>query len=265
VSIDTDQLKSQTDIVEVIGRYVQLTRSGSQFEACCPFHDEKTPSFKVHPNGQYYKCHGCGKGGDVIEFLKEYHSWDFKKAVEYLGAEPTETKPKNHGKKSTPKKSEPAKVVPLELSAARDHYTEDALRATSGNLTEGKSFVAAWKYFNEKSEVEIVVVRWEDEKQKKTVLTYYWNGKSLKMKNYPVLLYNRHKLATEPEKDVLIVFGEKCAEIADSLEGFIGVCWNGGEKKVHDVDLTPLKNRTVFIWPDDDQPGWSRNCPMLRW
>ena len=254
--IDAEKLKQNTDIVEIIGRFVNLKKEGSGFKGCCPFHDEKTPSFNVNPAKQTYKCFGCDVGGDVIEFIEQHQGIEFKAACEYLGAEQTDEKP-------TPRKKQPDKEpqkkgvpVPLSHDDARNHYTTDIIQGMADHMFKAtpKKLVKAWTYKNENGDVELVAARFEDENGKKSVLSMYWDGKSVKMKNYPVLLYNRDRLHNEPEKDVLIVFGEKCAEIADSI-GMIGATWNGGEKKIIDVDLAPLKNRTVYLWPDDDDPG----------
>lgn len=78
------QLKTKTDIVEVIGSYVTLERKGSNYWACCPFHHEKTPSFSVNSLDQYYHCFGCGASGDVITFIREIESVDFIDAVKIL-------------------------------------------------------------------------------------------------------------------------------------------------------------------------------------
>jgi DNA primase len=62
VSKLTDDILSSIDIVDVISRYVPLKRAGSNYSGCCPFHNEKTPSFMVSPQKQIFKCFGCGKG-----------------------------------------------------------------------------------------------------------------------------------------------------------------------------------------------------------
>ena len=78
------QIKSQNDIVDVIGSYLELRRSGANFMARCPFHGEKTPSFNVNRNMQIYKCFGCGESGDVIKFVEKYESCSFTEACEIL-------------------------------------------------------------------------------------------------------------------------------------------------------------------------------------
>jgi len=79
-----EEIKSRIDIVEVIGSFVELRRTGSRFKALCPFHQEKTPSFIVFPERQTYHCFGCGKSGDVISFLMETQNLSFREAVEQL-------------------------------------------------------------------------------------------------------------------------------------------------------------------------------------
>lgn len=84
---EIDALKSQVNIVEVIGRNVELKRAGSGYKACCPFHREKTPSFSVSETHQYFHCFGCGEKGDVITFVMKYFNLDFTEAVEKLATE----------------------------------------------------------------------------------------------------------------------------------------------------------------------------------
>jgi DNA primase len=79
-----DQVRAAADIVEVVGQYAELKRAGANMKACCPFHQEKTPSFNVHPGKQIFKCFGCGKGGDVISFVREIERVDFREALEIL-------------------------------------------------------------------------------------------------------------------------------------------------------------------------------------
>ncbi|WP_424947310.1 DNA primase [Candidatus Spongiihabitans sp.] len=79
-----DELVSRVDLVEVIDRRVPLTRKGKEFQASCPFHDEKTPSFTVSPTKQFYHCFGCGAHGTAIGFLMDYANLSFVEAVEEL-------------------------------------------------------------------------------------------------------------------------------------------------------------------------------------
>ena len=79
-----DEIKQKLNIVDVINRYVPLKKRGRHHVACCPFHGEKTPSFTVSEELQIYKCFGCGKAGDIFNFLQEYEKIDFREALEEL-------------------------------------------------------------------------------------------------------------------------------------------------------------------------------------
>jgi len=79
-----DQIRAANDIVDVIGAHVPLKRNGANFVCLCPFHKEKSPSFNVNPSRRIFRCFGCGKGGDVFTFVKEYENLDFMDAVRRL-------------------------------------------------------------------------------------------------------------------------------------------------------------------------------------
>jgi DNA primase len=79
-----EQVRSASDIVDVIGSYLPLKRAGANFTALCPFHKEKSPSFNVNPQKQIFHCFGCHKGGDVFTFVKEYENIPFPDAVRRL-------------------------------------------------------------------------------------------------------------------------------------------------------------------------------------
>ena len=81
-----DNLLSRVDVVDIVNQRVPLRRAGSEYKACCPFHDEKTPSFTVSPNKQFYHCFGCGAHGTALGFLMEYDRLSFPEAVEELAA-----------------------------------------------------------------------------------------------------------------------------------------------------------------------------------
>lgn len=79
-----DELLSRCDLVELINTRVPLRKSGSNYTACCPFHQEKTPSFSVNANKQFYHCFGCGVSGNAISFLMDYQHVSFVEAIEIL-------------------------------------------------------------------------------------------------------------------------------------------------------------------------------------
>jgi DNA primase len=81
------ELLARADVVEVVGRFVQLRKAGANFVGLCPFHAEKSPSFNVSPSKQFYHCFGCGKSGDAIRFLMEHAGMNFVEATKELAGE----------------------------------------------------------------------------------------------------------------------------------------------------------------------------------
>jgi DNA primase len=79
-----ERIKHSVDIVEVVGDFVSLKKKGANYSACCPFHNEKTPSFSVNPVRQIYKCFGCGAAGDSIKFVMDIDAVGYNEALRYL-------------------------------------------------------------------------------------------------------------------------------------------------------------------------------------
>lgn len=84
---DIEYVKQSNNIVDVIDRHVRLKKAGKNYQACCPFHNEKTPSFTVSEEKQFYHCFGCGASGNVITFVMEYSGLEFLEAYKVLGGE----------------------------------------------------------------------------------------------------------------------------------------------------------------------------------
>ncbi|MFT7288745.1 MAG: DNA primase, partial [Halieaceae bacterium] len=124
-----DDLLDRADIVDVVDRRVKLKKTGKNYSARCPFHDEKTPSFSVNPEKQFYYCFGCGAGGNALGFLMDYENLDFLQAVDNLagtlGLEvPREAGPGGSGDRS----AEPRNKVLYDLMEACATFYRDALR-----------------------------------------------------------------------------------------------------------------------------------------
>jgi DNA primase len=79
-----DQLKNNLDIIDTVSNYIELKKTGANYKAPCPFHDEKSPSFVVSPSKQIYHCFGCGAGGDSIKFVMEYEKLNYPESIEKL-------------------------------------------------------------------------------------------------------------------------------------------------------------------------------------
>ncbi|HET8724242.1 MAG TPA: DNA primase [Anaeromyxobacteraceae bacterium] len=82
-----EEIRNRTDVVAVIGRHVDLQKSGRTWKGCCPFHGERTPSFHVYPEDKHFKCYGCGEYGDVFKFLQKLEGKEFPEVVRSLAAE----------------------------------------------------------------------------------------------------------------------------------------------------------------------------------
>ena len=122
-----DRVRAKNDIVDVVSKYVTLTRRGLNFWACCPFHNEKTPSFSVKQDGQFFKCFGCGESGNVFTFIMKMENVDFPTSVEILaknaGLElPTDTENEEMKKR----KHERDKVYAV-LKATTEFYHKNLL------------------------------------------------------------------------------------------------------------------------------------------
>lgn len=94
-----DDLLSRVDIVDVIDKRIKLRKTGKNYSALCPFHTEKSPSFSVEPEKQFYYCFGCGAGGNALGFVIDYERMDFPQAVEILAGDYGLTVPREEGSK----------------------------------------------------------------------------------------------------------------------------------------------------------------------
>ncbi|WP_122410270.1 DNA primase [Pseudomonas viridiflava] len=119
-----DDLLNRTDIVDVVSSRVQLKKTGKNFSACCPFHKEKTPSFSVSPDKQFYYCFGCGAGGNALGFIMDHDNLDFPQAVEDLAKAAGMEVPREQGVKGQ-KTRQPtdSPLYPL-LTAAAEFYRQ---------------------------------------------------------------------------------------------------------------------------------------------
>ncbi|EGQ2847510.1 DNA primase, partial [Staphylococcus pseudintermedius] len=80
-----EEIKQQSDILDIVSEYVKLEKRGRNYIGLCPFHDEKTPSFTVSEDKQICHCFGCKKGGNVFQFIQEIENISFTEAVQHLG------------------------------------------------------------------------------------------------------------------------------------------------------------------------------------
>ncbi len=119
------QLKQRNNIVSIISKYVRLEKKGNKYWACCPFHNEKTPSFAVSEDEGFYYCFGCKESGDVISFIMKYESCDFAEAVEILAKNAGMEVPEFVGDKEIIEKKKLKERILKLLDAAYKHYQEN--------------------------------------------------------------------------------------------------------------------------------------------
>jgi DNA primase len=119
-----DELLTRSDIIDVIDARVPLRKAGKDYKACCPFHEEKTPSFTVSADKQFYHCFGCGAHGSAIGFLMDYEHMSFVEAVEELAARAGLTVPKEAGAAFEKEKDTGADLIELMREAARFYRSQ---------------------------------------------------------------------------------------------------------------------------------------------
>ena len=128
-----EEVRSRSDIVSVIGKYVRLKRTGSGYTGLCPFHNEKTPSFHVNPARQMYKCFGCGVGGNVLTFVMEYENLTFPEAMEMLAEEAGIDLPKQE-MTAQQKQQEGLRQTLLEINKKAARYYFALLKSPRGKI-----------------------------------------------------------------------------------------------------------------------------------
>jgi len=281
---DLDQYKNRlSDYLDHKGIFKKKNRY-----RCVKHRPDEHPSATIYENGgdNTFNCNSCGFKGDIFDcagaLIGKEGKDNFKDQLEEVqsvfGGKTTPVIVQNKNKNvqnisnNVQKTSKNVQVIPLEHKTALQKFsTETVLNLCSGIYNgfgdkaiseDSKDYrefkdVSWFPYYNENKFIDLMVVRFEDQHSKKEVLTFYWNGKNVAMKNYPVRIYGRYSLSEFLDKPVLIHEGEKCCSIASKpLLEFIHITWNGGGKKFYKPDWSILKKSPgVFLLPDDDEPG----------
>ena len=116
------ELLNRIDLVELVNKVVPLKKTGKNFQACCPFHNEKTPSFNVNPQKQFFKCFGCGASGTAIGFVMQYEGLNFPEAVKRLADQVGMQVPAEDPK--TAEREARARTLTDRMQLAADFYKE---------------------------------------------------------------------------------------------------------------------------------------------
>lgn len=126
------QIKSQMDIVDIVSEEVVLKKKGSNYWGLCPFHGEKTPSFSVNAERGFFKCFGCGVGGDAITFLMKIHNWDYMQTIKYLAERYNVELPEYNG--DCGKHKEERTLMTEACKKAVEFYQDILLSSPSDNI-----------------------------------------------------------------------------------------------------------------------------------
>lgn len=257
--IDVDALLASVDLVEVVGSYVELKKAGAELLGLCPFHGEKTPSFRVVPHKGFFHCFGCGAHGDALDLVQQLEGIGFREAAERLGASQPATK-----RKAPPPPPDRITSKPPASAAAPDMHSR-----------QFGDPVRTWAYRDAAGDVLGYVARYEyeqDGKRKKLTPQWTWGQRGTERPGWamahwsrPRPLYGLDRLAARLEAPVLICEGEKATDAgAALLPAYVAVSWPGGVNAIKHADWQPLAGRSVVIWPDADDPGRAGAAEIAR-
>ena len=223
-----DELKFKCDIVSVISGYIRLDKKGGKYFGCCPFHNEKTASFCVNTDGQYYHCFGCGASGNVINFVMEMESLSFIDAVKFLAEKAGMEMPEVKFDPDYKKKREKKDVLLSLMKDTAHYYRNNLLRDVEG-----------------KEAREYLLSRGISE----DIARYYGIGLSLGQDQLQGYM-RRKGYSIENLRDCGLVNGEKLVDafagriIVPILDGMSNVVAFGGRIYHGEKDVAKYKNST---------------------
>jgi putative DNA primase/helicase len=245
--IDFHKLKQDNNIVDVIGRHVGLKKKGSEYYGVCPFHKDHTESLQVNDSKQIFKCFACGEGGDAVDFLIA-KGYTYKEAADELSGNHTIVSGETI--KNTPK---PPKRV--DWKPVTPHQTAPKPNFNHYNLEQPSQ---KWAYHDSQGHVIGYVCRFDLPEGKQVIpMTYCTDGKRYEWRwrgfERPRPLYNLHLLEQHPDKTVIIVEGEKCADAVNAnMDTAVAIAWPGGAEAIKHIEWSPIHGRKVILWPDND-------------
>lgn len=259
MAFDVHKIKSAHVMSDYIGRHVKLRRQGSEHVGLSPFQKERTPSFTVNDKKNLWWDFSSGTGGDLIQFVQQYHRVGFTEACEILGGErvapgnlpaPIERQPADPEITSAPV---PADHVPF--AAGQEIRVWNPKGDNPGWRTYTPDYV--WPYRTPSGLVGYIIridldggkkiiiplrpAKWGDETR--------WTAHGF---DQPRPLYNGDRIPSGP---VWIVEGEKAADALTEILGYPALTWPGGTNGVAHADFSPLHGRDVIVWPDADASG----------
>lgn len=270
---DADAIRSRHSLADVARRYgVPLKADGREWNACCPFHAEDTPSFTIYHAGggvDRFYCFGCSSTGDVIDFVQEWDKVGFREACESLDGPATELKPPPAARTNGASlasaydgwiPSQPPADAPLLIAGVQTPDIANPKRGYPARYTPA----AVYPYLDAAGDLTGYVLRIELGDGRKITPSVVWMtspdgipGWSHGPMPEPRVLYGASELAAHPTRQVLIVEGEKCRDYgARILAGkMVVISWCGGAQAWRRSDWIALEGRRCVLWPDADVEG----------
>jgi putative DNA primase/helicase len=233
------ELIDQISIVDTINKYVQLEHKGAQHLGICPFHKDTTKSLHVNDGKRIFKCFACGASGDAIDFVMKFNNIGFMEAVNRI--------------KDIPDIAPPPPVVKNTLAdKLPTNYNCNFHHPKYGRIPDQK-----WAYHDVNGNIIGYACRFNNSDGTKAVLPYtfksdnQWHWKGF---NTPRPLYNLHLIKSA--QNIIIVEGEKCADAVNKYsKKYTAISWIGGVDGIKHADFSPINNKPVIVWPDNDEPG----------
>lgn len=261
--IDADELRRTVAVSDVVGRFVTLKREGAELVGLCPFHEEKSPSFKVNDSKSVWKCFGCQKSGGLFDFVMLREGIAFPQAVEVVaqlvGVLPGQpiVRPSAAAVEAARAKTEREKrngqvILPVPDNAPPVDFRHRERGEPS----------RVWTYRNAAGQIFGYACRFDFKKPDgsagKEFVPRHFTTKGWRWVSAPTPrpLYGLEELAKKPGSSVLVVEGEKACDAARVMfPDMVVVTWQGGAGAADKADWAALDGRRVVIWPDNDKPG----------
>lgn len=267
MAVNIDDTKHGDVLLSTIQNYLELTRNGREYEACCPFHNEDKPSFSVVPDKGFYHCFGCGAHGDAIDFVSEYEGVDFKAAIKIVNGEDTMSTEAVKKRESVKKAVDPYEgiiaIMPPKNKTIKAGKKSPAIMNPKRNKETSYKPSMVFPYKNINGDLLGYVLRVDFEDGVKITPTILWcqfpdgtEGWCHYTFDFPRPLYGQEQLPGS-DRHVLVVEGEKARDAANELLGdtYDVVCWHGGTQNVDKADWSVMHGRKVLLWPDMDEVG----------
>lgn len=252
---------------------IALKPNGREFHGCCPFHSEKTPSFQIYPSnkgGWNFVCHGCGAKGNAIDFMAEAYGVQPKEAAKLISGETNFDGPRDNIKSPAYVGTDPYADLRIgrpgdyaQLIYAGEKTPEiwNPKRARWSSYTPSMVFPYADKH----ADLIGYVIRVDLDTGKKMTPQVFWTVNTKTGEEHwshyphptPRPLYNLPDVYEHPDRQILIVEGEKAADAAKRLfsDRLVCISWMGGGQVVAKTYWKSIAGRSVLLWPDNDEPG----------